>query len=78
VAKEQGRHPAAVRTGRAGLVRKKILKAALGRSSVTAVYEQEGTVVARFDKASSTERLRFIDGYLWEGEQKLMEMLPAD
>jgi len=34
-------------------------------------------VIARFDNASATEPMKFVAYYLLEGEQALIEMLPA-
>jgi quercetin dioxygenase-like cupin family protein len=43
----------------------------------SAFHEPAGTVIARFDNASVTAGVRFICYYLLEGEQELIEMLPA-
>lgn len=42
----------------------------------SAFYEPADTVIARFDNASSSERMRFIAYYLLEGNEALIEMLP--
>jgi quercetin dioxygenase-like cupin family protein len=42
----------------------------------SAFHEPANTVIARFDNASATERLKFIACYLLEGQQELIEMLP--
>ena len=41
----------------------------------SAFHEPAGTVIARFDNASSIQPMRFIAYYLLHGEQKLIEML---
>lgn len=43
----------------------------------SAFYEPAEAVIARFDNASTTEPMRFVAYYLLEGEQALIEMLPA-
>ena len=46
-------------------------------SEGSAFHEPANAVIARFDNASATKRLRFIAHYLLEGEQPLIEMLSA-
>ena len=43
----------------------------------SAFYEPANVPIARFDNASATEPMRFLAYYLLEGEQALIEMLPA-
>ena len=43
----------------------------------SAFYEPAEAVIARFDNASATEPMKFVAYYLLEGEQALIEMLPA-
>ena len=43
----------------------------------SAFYEPAGKVIARFDNASECEPMRFICYYLLEGQQELIEMIPA-
>ena len=43
----------------------------------SAFYEPANVPIARFDNASATEPMRFLAYYLLEGEQPLIEMLPA-
>jgi len=42
-----------------------------------AFYEPAGRVIARFDNASSTKPMKFVAYYLLNGEQELIQMLPA-
>jgi len=44
----------------------------------SAFYEPAGTIIRRFDNASSSEDMTFIACYLLDGEQELIEMLPPD
>jgi len=46
-------------------------------SAGSAFYEPADAVIARFDNASATEPMKFVAYYLLEGEQALIEMLPA-
>jgi len=43
----------------------------------SAFYEPAETVILRFDNASREKKLKFICFYLLEGQQALIEMLPA-
>ena len=43
----------------------------------SAFHEPADTVILRFDNASDEKKMRFICFYLLEGQQELIEMLPA-
>lgn len=44
----------------------------------SAFYEPAGKVIARFDNASCSEKMRFICYYLLDGKQELIEMLSPE
>ncbi|HEY1799345.1 MAG TPA: cupin domain-containing protein [Terriglobales bacterium] len=43
----------------------------------SAFYEPAATVIAHFDNASATKPMKFVAYYLLNGDQQLIEMLPA-
>lgn len=43
----------------------------------SAFYEPAGTVIARFNNASTAQPMKFVAYYLLNGKQELIEMLPA-